>query len=174
MSISLEISAQIDALINKGKNRHSDALQENLAHGMVNHIYQQYVMTGWLAYWPQSARPKATDNWENRNIMRIVIQSPYLTSNSITVEIVSLVIHLWVHEQFVTNFGNVVYVTVNQHKSKYSQWNTNNDVGGEFSSQMSPDFLPQDWMDVYVYGDTVDNDMHNVIRGPISFVVLLI
>ncbi len=38
------------------------------------------------------------------------------------------------------------------------------------SSQMSPDYLLQDWTDVYIYGDTKVIDMHNVMlfRGPIS------
>ncbi len=73
------------------------------------------------------------------------------------------------------------YITVNQHKPQYSLWYTNDDtclllaimhngakgIGGGSSSQMSPDFLPQDWLDVY--GDAVVNDMHNVMlfRGSV-------
>ncbi len=44
---------------------------------------------------------------------------------------------------------------------------------GEFTSQMSPDFPPQDQMNIYMYGDAMDYDTHNVtlFRGPISLVV---
>ncbi len=88
----------------------------------------------------------------------------------------------------VTDFVNVAYVTVNQHKPQYPLWNTNDDTclsfastnsgkkgtEGRFSSRMSPDFLPQDWMDTYVDSDTMINDMYIMLfRGLTSLVVLL-
>ncbi len=35
-------------------------------------------------------------------------------------------------------------------------------IEGGSSSQISPDFLPQNGTNVYVYGNTTVNDMHNV------------
>ncbi len=48
-------------------------------------------------------------------------------------------------------------------------------MGDGSSSHMNQDFLLQDWMDVYVNGDAVVNDMHNVtlFRVPISLVIPL-
>ncbi len=48
MSISLKISVQIVALINKGKSRHSVALLYNLAHNIVNHIYECWHVSVWM------------------------------------------------------------------------------------------------------------------------------
>ena len=67
MSISPEISAQIVALVNEGRSRCSVALQYNLAHGTVNHIYRRYVATGLFVHTPRSGRPRATDIREDRN-----------------------------------------------------------------------------------------------------------
>ncbi len=38
------------------------------------------------------------------------------------------------------------------------KWN-----GGGSSSRMSPDFLPQEQMHIYVYENAVGNDMHNIM-----------
>ncbi len=48
-------------------------------------------------------------------------------------------------------------------------------IGNRFSSQMSPNFLLQDRMDVYVCENVMVGDMHNVMsfRGPITLVVPL-
>lgn len=87
MSISPEISAQIVALVNEGRSRRSVALQYNLAHGTVNHIYRRYVATGSFVHRPRSGRPRATDIREDRNIVRIAMRNPYLTSNRIAGEV---------------------------------------------------------------------------------------
>ncbi len=82
----------------------------------------------------------------------------------------------------------MVYVTVNQHKLQYSVWNINNDtclsfaiicngevIRGKSFSQINPNFLSQDQMDVYVYGNATVNNMHNIMlfRGLICLVVPL-
>ncbi len=82
-----EISAQFVALINEGKRHHSVTLQYNLAHGIVNHIYQQYVVMGSFAHKLPSGHPRAMDIQQHTNITRIAIENPYLISNRMAMEV---------------------------------------------------------------------------------------
>ncbi len=124
MSISREISPQIFALINEGKSRCSVALPYNLVHSTVNHIYRWYIVTRSFMHRLWFGHPRTTDKREIRNIMRIMIWNPYLISNIIS-GTVNFYGHTRVSSQFVANFANVAYTTVNQHKPQYSLWNTN-------------------------------------------------
>ncbi len=66
----------------------------------------------------------------------------------------------------------MAYITVNQ---LAIMCRDEGRIEGRSFTQISPDFLPQDRMDVYVYGDAVVGDMHDAMlfRSPTSLVVPL-
>ncbi len=72
--------------------------------------------------------PKVTENREDRNITKIVIQNIYLTLNRIGVEVNFFDNAPLVPQEFITDFTNMLHVTAYQHKPQYALQNIDDNV----------------------------------------------